>query len=219
MSGYIFRRIVLVAFIAMSLLFAWSIFGPTEYHYTKYHDVHILSEKKETVHNECCDSKDHDHYMITKYIVEWKGTNSKGETKKFTTKFDDENDSYEGISYKDLRNGFSKEHNCTKSKLTWMGFIVLLILFLFIYCTEDLDDYYSSEKKDINELRICIWAILSSFCGYNDEVITKVANYYANTNLYNKIIRYSELYNKYNEEYKKFSTLDIKSSKNNQDEI
>jgi len=210
MEGYIFRRIVLVSFIAMTLLFAWSLFGPTEYHYTKYHDVHIISEKKEMVRNNSCDTKEHDHYMIPQITVEWRGTNSNGETKRFTTKFNDEDDDNDGVAYKDLKNGFAKEHNCCKSWFTWIGFILLTFGFLFIYLPEDLeDDYTWHETETINHFRLGLWCTIAEFSGYNSDLIMNVFKSYENQNLSHRILTYKELYSKYKEEYKKFSEIQV----------
>ncbi len=214
MIEYIFRRIVLVSFIVMTLLFIWSLLGPTEYHYTKYHDVHIISEKREMVRNTNCDTREHDHFMRPQITVEWKGINSKGETKRFTTKFHSENDSDDGVVYNDLKNGFAKKHNCGKSLFTWFGFILLTFCFIFIYSSEDSDNRYSwYEIEEINKFKISLWCITSKFLGYNSDFITNVIKSYKNRNLSYGILKYKELYSKYNEEYKKFSEIQVTTNK------
>jgi len=211
MEGYIFRRCILVAFIIMSLVFGWSLLGPTEYHFTHYHDVHIISEKKEMVTNPDCNNKNHSHYMIQQITVEWKGTNSKGEIKKFTTNFDDEGDSDDGITYQDLHNGVAKTHNCMKSLLTWFGFIIISVLFIFGYLTEDFEDDYSwSEQEDVKKLQINIWGKFARFWGYKPEIIEKVKEYYYNTRNRN-IPNYRQMFSKY-KEFKNFSTLEVSTN-------
>ena len=214
MIEYIFRRIVLVSFIAMTLLFAWSLLGPTEYHYTKYHDVHIISEKREMVRNTNCDTREHDHFMRPQITVEWKGINSKGETKHFTTKFHSEDGSDDGVAYNDLKNGFARKHNCGKSLFTWFGFILLTFCFIFIYASEDSDNRYSwLEIDEINKFKISLWCITSKFLGYNSDSIMNVVNSYKNQNLSYRILKYKELYSEYNEEYKKFSEIQVTTNK------
>ena len=214
MIKYIFRRIVVVSFIAMALLFTWSLLGPTEYHYTKYHDVHIISEKREIVRNTNCDYREHDHFMMPQITVEWRGINSKGETKHFTTKFHSEDDSNDGVAYNDLKSGFVRKHNCGKSLFTWFGFILLTFCFIFIYASEDTDNRYSwLEIEEINKFKIGLWDITSKFLGYNSDSIMNVVKSYKNQNLSYRILKYKELYSKYNEEYKKFSEIQVTTNK------
>ena len=214
MIEYIFRRIVLVSFIAMALLFTWSLLGPTEYHYTKYHDVHIISEKREMVRNTNCDIREHDHFMIPQITVEWKGINSKGETKRFTTKFHNEDDSDDGVAYNDLKNGFARKYNCGKSLFTWFGFILLTFCFILSCSSEDLDNGYSwNEIEDINKFRISLWCTIAKFLGYNSDSIMNVVKSFKNQNLSYRILKYKELYSKYKEEYKKFSEIQITTNK------
>ena len=214
MLEYIFRRIVLVSFIAMALLFTWSLLGPTEYHYTKYHDVHIISEKREMVRNTNCDIREHDHFMIPQITVEWKGINSKGETKRFTTKFHSEDDSDDGVAYNDLKNGFARKYNCGKSLFTWFGFILLTFCFILSCSSEDLDNGYSwNEIEDINKFRISLWCTTAKFLGYNSDSIMNVVKSYKNRNLSYRILKYKELYSEYKEEYKKFSEIQITTNK------
>ena len=214
MIGYILRRIVFVSFIAMALLFTWSLLGPTEYHYTKYHDVHIISEKREMVRNTNCDDREHDHFMIPQITVEWKGINSKGETKRFTTKFHSEDDSDDGVAYNDLKNGFARKYNCGKSLFTWFGFILLTFCFILSCSSEDLDNGYSwNEIEDINKFRISLWCTIAKFLGYNSDSIMNVVKSFKNQNLSYRILKYKELYSKYKEEYKKFSEIQITTNK------
>lgn len=214
MIGYILRRIVFVSFIAMALLFTWSLLGPTEYHYTKYHDVHIISEKREMVRNTNCDIREHDHFMIPQITVEWKGINSKGETKRFTTKFHSEDDSDDGVAYNDLKNGFARKYNCGKSLFTWFGFILLTFCFILSCSSEDLDNGYSwNEIEDINKFRISLWCTIAKFLGYNSDSIMNVVKSFKNQNLSYRILKYKELYSEYNEEYKKFSEIQITTNK------
>ena len=214
MIGYILRRIVFVSFIAMALLFTWSLLGPTEYHYTKYHDVHIISEKREIVRNTNCDIREHDHFMIPQITVEWKGINSKGETKRFTTKFHSEDDSDDGVAYNDLKNGFARKYNCGKSLFTWFGFILLTFCFILSCSSEDLDNGYSwNEIEDINKFRISLWCTIAKFLGYNSDSIMNVVKSFKNQNLSYRILKYKELYSKYKEEYKKFSEIQITTNK------
>ena len=214
MIGYILRRIVFVSFIAMALLFTWSLLGPTEYHYTKYHDVHIISEKREMIRNTDCDNREHDHFMRPKITVEWRGINGKGETKHFTTKFHSKDDSNDGVAYNDLKNGFVRKHNCGKSLFTWFGFILLAFCFIAIYSSEDSDNRYSwLEIEKINKFKISLWCITSKFLGYNSDSIMNVVNSYKNQNLSYRILKYKELYSEYNEEYKKFSEIQVTTNK------
>ena len=214
MIGYILRRIVFVSFIAMALLFTWSLLGPTEYHYTKYHDVHIISEKREMVRNTNCDTREHDHFMRPQITVEWKGINSKGETKRFTTKFHSEDDSDDGVAYNDLKNGFARKYNCGKSLFTWFGFILLTFCFILSCSSEDLDNGYSwNEIEDINKFRISLWCTIAKFLGYNSDSIMNVVKSFKNQNLSYRILKYKELYSEYNEEYKKFSEIQITTNK------
>ena len=214
MIEYILRRIVFVSFIAMALLFTWSLLGPTEYHYTKYHDVHIISEKREMVRNTNCDIREHDHFMIPQITVEWKGINSKGETKRFTTKFHNEDDSDDGVAYNDLKNGFARKYNCGKSLFTWFGFILLTFCFILSCSSEDLDNGYSwNEIEDINKFRISLWCTIAKFLGYNSDSIMNVVKSFKNQNLSYRILKYKELYSKYKEEYKKFSEIQITTNK------
>lgn len=214
MIKYIFRRIVVVSFIAMALLFTWSLLGPTEYHYTKYHDVHIISEKREMVRNTNCDTREHDHFMRPQITVEWKGINSKGETKRFTTKFHSEDDSDDGVAYNDLKNGFARKHNCGKSLFTWFGLILLTFCFILSCSSEDLDNGYSwNEIEDINKFRISLWCTTAKFLGYNSDSIMNVVKSYKNRNLSYRILKYKELYSEYKEEYKKFSEIQITTNK------
>lgn len=214
MIGYILRRIVFVSFIAMALLFTWSLLGPTEYHYTKYHDVHIISEKREMVRNTNCDIREHDHFMIPQITVEWKGINSKGETKRFTTKFHSEDDSDDGVAYNDLKNGFARKYNCGKSLFTWFGFILLTFCFILSCSSEDLDNGYSwNEIEDINKFRISLWCTTAKFLGYNSDSIMNVVKSYKNRNLSYRILKYKELYSEYKEEYKKFSEIQVTTNK------
>ena len=214
MIKYIFRRIVVMSFIAMALLFTWSLLGPTEYHYTKYHDVHIISEKREMVRNTNCDIREHDHFMRPQIIVEWKGINSKGETKRFTTKFHSEDDSDDGVAYNDLKNGFARKHNCGKSLFTWFGLILLTFCFILSCSSEDLDNGYSwNEIEDINKFRISLWCTIAKFLGYNSDSIMNVVKSFKNRNLSYRILKYKELYSKYKEEYKKFSEIQITTNK------
>ena len=214
MIGYILRRIVFVSFIAMALLFTWSLLGPTEYHYTKYHDVHIISEKREIVRNTNCDIREHDHFMIPQITVEWKGINSKGETKRFTTKFHSEDDSDDGVAYNDLKNGFARKYNCGKSLFTWFGLILLTFCFILSCSSEDLDNGYSwNEIEDINKFRISLWCTIAKFLGYNSDSIMNVVKSFKNQNLSYRILKYKELYSEYKEEYKKFSEIQITTNK------
>ena len=214
MIGYILRRIVFVSFIAMALLFTWSLLGPTEYHYTKYHDVHIISEKREMVRNTNCDDREHDHFMIPQITVEWKGINSKGETKRFTTKFHSEDDSDDGVAYNDLKNGFARKYNCGKYLFTWFAFILLTFCFILSCSSEDLDNGYSwNEIEDINKFRISLWCTIAKFLGYNSDSIMNVVKSFKNQNLSYRILKYKELYSKYKEEYKKFSEIQITTNK------
>ena len=214
MIEYILRKIVFVSFIAMALLFTWSLLGPTEYHYTKYHDVHIISEKREMVRNTNCDIREHDHFMIPQITVEWKGINSKGETKRFTTKFHSEDDSDDGVAYNDLKNGFARKYNCGKSLFTWFGFILLTFCFILSCSSEDLDNGYSwNEIEDINKFRISLWCTIAKFLGYNSDSIMNVVKSFKNQNLSYRILKYKELYSKYKEEYKKFSEIQITTNK------
>ena len=214
MIEYILRRIVFVSFIAMALLFTWSLLGPTEYHYTKYHDVHIISEKREIVRNTNCATREHDHFMIPQITVEWRGINSKGETKCFTTKFHSEDDSDDGVAYNDLKNGFARKYNCGKSLFTWFGFILLTFCFILSCSSEDLDNGYSwNEIEDINKFRISLWCTIAKFLGYNSDSIMNVVNSYKNQNLSYRILKYKELYSEYNEEYKKFSEIQVTTNK------
>ena len=214
MIKYIFRRIVVVSFIAMTLLFTWSLLGPTEYHYTKYHDVHIISEKREIVKNTNCDTREHDHFMIPQITVEWRGINSKGETKHFTTKFHSEDDSNDGVAYNDLKNGFARKYNCGKSLFTWFGLILLTFCFILSCSSEDLDNGYSwNEIEDINKFRISLWCTIAKFLGYNSDSIMNVVKSFKNQNLSYRILKYKELYSKYKEEYKKFSEIQITTNK------
>ena len=214
MIKYIFRRIVVVSFIGMALLFTWSLLGPTEYHYTKYHDVHIISEKREIVRNTNCDIREHDHFMIPQITVEWRGINSKGETKHFTTKFHSEDDSNDGVAYNDLKNGFARKYNCGKSLFTWFGLILLTFCFILSCSSEDLDNGYSwNEIEDINKFRISLWCTIAKFLGYNSDSIMNVVKSFKNQNLSYRILKYKELYSKYKEEYKKFSEIQITTNK------
>lgn len=214
MIKYIFRRIVVVSFIAMALLFTWSLLGPTEYHYTKYHDVHIISEKREMVRNTNCDDREHDHFMRPQITVEWRGINSKGETKHFTTKFHSEDDSNDGVAYNDLKNGFARKYNCGKSLFTWFGLILLTFCFILSCSSEDLDNGYSwNEIEDINKFRISLWCTTAKFLGYNSDSIMNVVKSYKNRNLSYRILKYKELYSEYKEEYKKFSEIQVTTNK------
>ena len=214
MIKYIFRRIVVVSFIAMTLLFTWSLLGPTEYHYTKYHDIHIISEKREIVRNTNCDNREHDHFMMPQITVEWIGINSKEETKHFTTKFHSEDDSNDGVAYNDLKNGFARKYNCGKSLFTWFGFILLTFCFILSCSSEDLDNGYSChEIEDINKFKISLWCITAKFLGYNYDSIMNVVKSFKNQNLSYRILKYKELYSKYKEEYKKFSEIQITTNK------
>ena len=214
MIKYIFRRIVAVSFIAMTLLFTWSLLGPTEYHYTKYHDVHIISEKREIARNTNCDNREHDHFMIPQITVEWRGINSKGETKHFTTKFHSEDDSNDGVAYNDLKNGFARKHNCGKSLFTWFGLILLTFCFILSCSSEDLDNGYSwNEIEDINKFRISLWCTTAKFLGYNSDSIMNVVKSYKNRNLSYRILKYKELYSEYKEEYNKFSEIQVTTNK------
>lgn len=214
MIKYIFRRIVVVSFIAMALLFTWSLLGPTEYHYTKYHDVHIISEKREMVQNTNCDNREHDHFMRPQITVEWRGINNKGETKHFTTKFHSEDDSNDGVAYNDLKNGFARKHNCGKSLFTWFGLILLTFCFILSCSSEDLDNGYSChEIEDINKFRISLWCTTAKFLGYNSDSIMSVVKSYKNRNLSYRILKYKELYSEYKEEYKKFSEIQVTTNK------
>ena len=214
MIKYIFRRIVVVSFIAMTLLFTWSLLGPTEYHYTKYHDIHIISEKREIVRNTNCDNREHDHFMMPQITVEWRGINSKEETKHFTTKFHSEDDSNDGVAYNDLKNGFARKYNCGKSLFTWFGFILLTFCFILSCSSEDLDNGYSChEIEDINKFKISLWCITAKFLGYNYDSIMNVVKSFKNQNLSYRILKYKELYSKYKEEYKKFSEIQITTNK------
>jgi len=215
MKEYILSRSVVIIFILSSLLLSWSLFGPTDYHFTRYHDVHIISEKTETIRNKSCDTPSHDHYMIKKITVEWEGTNNDGVVKTFTSEFDDEDDKIDGLTYHDLHNGTAKMHKCFKSCLTWIGWVFSCMLFLFVYCTEDDSDYSFYDRKDINKFRIKAWKIFVTFLGYNTEVINNVCQYFNNSsdNL-NKIIKYSLMFSKYKEEYQNFSTVTVSSNEN-----
>ena len=214
MIKYIFRRIVVVSFIAMALLFTWSLLGPTEYHYTKYHDVHIISEKREIVRNTNCDDREHDHFMRPQITVEWRGINSKGETKHFTTKFHSEDDSNDGVAYNDLKNGFARKYNCGKSLFTWFGLILLTFCFILSCSSEDLDNGYSwNEIEDINKFRISLWCTTAKFLGYNSDFIMNVVKSYKNRNLSHRILKYKELYSEYKEEYKKYSEIQVTTNK------
>ena len=214
MIEYILRRIVFVSFIAMALLFTWSLLGPTEYHYTKYHDVHIISEKREMVRNTNCDNREHGHFMRPQITVEWRGINSKGETKHFTTKFHSEDDSNDGVAYNDLKNGFARKHNCGKSLFTWFGLILLTFCFILSCSSEDLDNGYSwNEIEDINKFRISLWCTTAKFLGYNSDSIMNVVKSYKNRNLSYRILKYKELYSEYKEEYKKFSEIQVTTDK------
>lgn len=214
MIKYIFRRIVVVSFIAMALLFTWSLLGPTEYHYTKYHDVHIISEKREMVRNTNCDDREHDHFMRPQITVEWRGINSKGETKHFTTKFHSEDDSNDGVAYNDLKNGFARKYNCGKSLFTWFGLILLTFCFILSCSSEDLDNGYSwNEIEDINKFRISLWCTTAKFLGYNSDFIMNVVKSYKNRNLSHRILKYKELYSEYKEEYKKYSEIQVTTNK------
>ena len=214
MIKYIFRRIVVVSFIAMALLFTWSLLGPTEYHYTKYHDVHIISEKREMVRNTNCDDREHDHFMRPQITVEWRGINSKEETKHFTTKFHSEDDSNDGVAYNDLKNGFARKYNCGKSLFTWFGLILLTFCFILSCSSEDLDNGYSwNEIEDINKFRINLWCTTAKFLGYNSDFIMNVVKSYKNRNLSHRILKYKELYSEYKEEYKKFSEIQVTTNK------
>ena len=214
MIKYIFRRIVVVSFIAMALLFTWSLLGPTEYHYTKYHDVHIISEKREIVRNTNCDDREHDHFMRPQITVEWRGINSKGETKHFATKFHSEDDSNDGVAYNDLKNGFARKYNCGKSLFTWFGLILLTFCFILSCSSEDLDNGYSwNEIEDINKFRISLWCTTAKFLGYNSDFIMNVVKSYKNRNLSHRILKYKELYSEYKEEYKKYSEIQVTTNK------
>lgn len=214
MIKYIFRRIVVVSFIAMALLFTWSLLGPTEYHYTKYHDVHIISEKREMIRNTDCDDREHDHFMRPQITVEWRGINGKGETKHFTTKFHSKDDSNDGVAYNDLKNGFARKHNCGKSLFTWFGLILLTFCFILSCSSEDLDNGYScNEIEDINKFRISLWCTIAKFLEYNSDSIMNVVKSFKNQNLSYRILKYKELYSKYKEEYKKFSEIQITTNK------
>lgn len=194
----------------MALLFTWSLLGPTEYHYTKYHDVHIISEKREMVRNTNCDTREHDHFMRPQITVEWRGINSEGETKRFTTKFHSEDDSNDGVAYNDLKNGFARKYNCGKSLFTWFGLILLTFCFILSCSSEDLDNGYSwNEIEDINKFRISLWCTTAKFLGYNSDFIMNVVKSYKNRNLSHRILKYKELYSEYKEEYKKFSEIQV----------
>ena len=206
MGIYIFRRIVLVAFIIMSLILIWSLFGPTDYHYTRYKDVRIISEKIESIRNPECIDKNHPHYYINSNVVTWKGVDSKGNICEFTTDFDSDGDSFNGTcgtSYYDIKDKhIATIHNCFKSGMTWVGFIITLVFFICSYCTEDLDFGYDWEDAEpINNWRFCVWGFLSKFMGYDPNIVDKVIEHYKYRNN-NKIKRYKDLFNKYNEEYK-----------------
>ena len=198
----------------MALLFTWSLLGPTEYHYTKYHDVHIISEKREMVRNTNCDDREHDHFMRPQITVEWRGINSKEETKHFTTKFHSEDDSNDGVAYNDLKNGFARKYNCGKSLFTWFGLILLTFCFILSCSSEDLDNGYSwNEIEDINKFRINLWCTTAKFLGYNSDFIMNVVKSYKNRNLSHRILKYKELYSEYKEEYKKFSEIQVTTNK------
>ena len=207
MFGYIFRRIILILFFISSIFFAWTIFGPNEYHYTNYHDVKIVSEKTEMVRNNNCSDKSHSHYMEKQIVVDWRGTNCDGETERFTTYFDDEDDSVNGVSYKDLKNGIASDYNVGKSLGTIFGYLVLMILFVAAYCAEDLSyDYTRSERRDIRELRIMLWGIFAKFCGYDTKIIKNICDsLYEQTS--DAIPDYCDLFEMYHKEYEKYSQI------------
>ena len=58
-----------------------------------------------------------------------------------------------------------------------------------------------------------MWCITSKFLGYNPDFIMNVVKSYKNRNLSYGILKYKELYSKYNEEYKKFSEIQVTTNK------
>lgn len=207
MFGYIFRRIILILFFISSIFFVWSVFGPNEYHYTNYHDVKIISEKTEMVRNNGCSDESHEHYMKKQIVVNWRGTNCDGETEKFTTYFDDEDDSVNGVSYQDLKNGIASDYNVGKSLSTIFGYLTLMILFVAAYCAEDLTwDYSGSERREIRKLRIWSWGIFAEFCGYDTKIIRNICDYLDGQNS-DTIPDYRNLFDKYHKEYELYSQV------------
>ena len=70
-----------------------------------------------------------------------------------------------------------------------------------------------AEIEEINKFRISLWCTTAKFLGYNSDFIMNVVKSYKNRNLSYGILKYKELYSKYNEEYKKFSEIQVTTNK------
>lgn len=212
MGIYILKRIVFVVSIGMIVLFVLSFFIP-DYHYTHYHNVKILSEKKEIVHNHAYDNKDHDHYTINQIAVKWVGEDRTGKKYECTAKFKNKDDDYYGVSYHDLKNGIAKKHNRLRSIFTWIGFCCVFFYFLHIFSADSEDDYtYTlSDIKDIREWKLNKWRKCATFMGYDKKIIDIIYNRERSKNLIT-IPKYSELFSLYSSEQARLSQIEIKTN-------
>ena len=209
MSEYIFRRCVIIAFFISSIVFTLSFFIE-DWHYTHYHDVKVISEKVVKVHNNKCSDSSHDHYYIHKINVKWQGIDNKGNSKTTETQFEDEDDTDEGVSYKDIHKGIAKTHNCLRSCLTWILFIGLLIVSLIAYFTEDFRyDYSYYERKDIREWRYDLFCSVMEFFGYDTDILDIIYKEVDDRSMVDRIPLYEDLYYKYKE------LIDGKEKENN----
>lgn len=193
MISYIFKRLGLIGFIGMVILFVLSFFLPN-YWYTHYHDVHIVSSKNTIVKH--CQHEEH-HYN-GKLIV-WKGTDDNGiiHTIESEVNVDDPHDTTGGVCYYDLKNGIAKTFNLATTAFTIVGLIALGIVSVFAM-SENLEDYGYNDCKNIRILRLFLFNVYMIFCGHDQKILHDICEEEYNNKAKIAVIpKYLSLYDEY----------------------
>lgn len=165
MAEYIFTRLIALMFYAISAIQIYSFIFDTNIHFTKYHDVDIVSEKIDTIRDI------NGGVLGIQRCVVWRGTDSHGVRELHKT---------EDMSKSDY-NRIKTEHkikfvNCT-GIIIWIALILFSLLFACFVLNEDLTfDYDYDDTIAINNMLLKIIPIILIFCGYDKNMVMKFFN-------------------------------------------